>query len=154
MRIKATWISTQTSFIGTSLDNGTESEIYWKLKLMISNYIYSNERGIDLDINIIQVLFKRLQYNITFPINAGTGLALTRDANALLTLEAMTTDRHWVLRTPSFEVFIDLTQITSAAVNSGTNCWTNPRTTAISSGCLTDTGLAIPEKTRKRLFTY
>ena len=89
---------------------------------MICNYIYSNEHCIDLDRIIIQALFKRLQYNSTFPINAGTGLALTRDANVLLTFEAMTTDRHWVLRTPSFEVFIDLTQITSAAVNSGTNC--------------------------------
>ena len=89
---------------------------------MISNFVYSNERGVDLDRNIILVLFKGIQYNITFPINAGTGLALTRDANVLLTLEAMMTDQHCVLRTPSFEVFIDLTQITSAAVNSGTNC--------------------------------
>ena len=55
-------------------------------------------------------------------MNAGIGFDLTSEAKVLRIFEATTTDQHCTLRTPSLEVFIDLTQTISAALNSGTNC--------------------------------
>ena len=88
------------------------------------------------------------QNRVTFPINVGVGVALTKDANVLRTRDAAITVRHWTLKTPNFEAFIDRTHVMSEATKSGTNCWTNWSTIPIKMGWSTVFGFVTPSKTK------
>ena len=69
---------------------------------------------------------------------------MTRFANVLLTLVALTTDLHCTLNTANFEAFIERTQMISAPEKSGKKFCTNPRTILISVAWSTVVGFGKP----------